>query len=1038
NRDTPHSTREVYNWSPRRIGDNDANEQLDRGPPHDDNTTSRHPMPASLALCNNATDERRAPGVATAVLRLSSGHLEPPGRGDTATSQHPTPAPSALCNNAAVEKRAPGDVTAVSRQPSGQLGPPGRGVGPTSQYPTPASPALYNNAAVEKRAPGDASAVTRQPSGQLEPPRRGAGPTIHHPTPASPALYNNAADENRAPGDASAATRQPSGQLEPPRRGAGTTIHHPTPSSPALYNNAAVEKRAPGDATAVTRQPGGQLEPPGRGVGPTIHHPAPSSPALYNNAAVEKRAPGDATAVSRLPSDHHEPPGRRYNPAGRLVKTRAEGGGAGNANHWTGHTAIDARPTSREANSSTTRINEGNDYERDRPNGDDAHTKPDRDWTPPLRPTSITSTDAHNTNPRRPRSQPRHPAPTPLNLAPRHIQHRSVTRRQRRALREYDRKLAQQRARREEGDRIAECVRRATELMALIRVTGDATAQHSAHPADPPYFSLENYIGKREADGGAGNDAVPSDDLTTAPTTVITTPRAEPTTSEPRGPAATPPATGRPRAATQKAEPTNPLSTTPTPHANRAAVHGNDGTLLPPAIRIDREGEIGKRGRQHREDTPPERPAGQVTPDGLKMPTPAGAEHHEPEAHAQRHTPQQRTAGVTYSVLICDPEGKRVMHAVTGNDTLTQDSVSLLRTSGLGGVYADLLEEDRLRTINMGDHGLEHALRAANHLGDIHRGIELREGKLGVRVETDAYATARSELAKEGLLPPETGHFLVKGVPSGCNADTLKTKLQALGWIVTPLFQSAARGRFTDWTVQSEWLPGTWNCSTKAGVELVISKRDPTPQPTHWAPGPRLSNEYRAADATGAEKRKDPISKDLLTHGGFKKRFPNGSEADLMWQVAGRLPDGIEVPGTMEIDDGRPLFGGKRLDEDPEPEPCPPAQPSTTSSKGPEGTAMPRDTQPNTMDTRLGNLEAAVQGLVTMATATQQSAAAGEVSQLREEMLTYHRLTPVDKQGRLPRHALLLTNSNGLSSRHIRVTAPNNELRNRRRRHNEN
>ncbi|KAJ9434955.1 hypothetical protein DIPPA_31760, partial [Diplonema papillatum] len=450
--------------------------------------------------------------------------------------------------------------------------------------------------------------------------------------------------------------------LKPPRD-YNTTSHHPAPTSPALCNNAAVEKRAPGVAIAVYPLSGGQYEPPGRRDNATRRHPTLTTPALCNNAAVEKRAPGVAIAVYPPSGGQYKPPGRRDNATRRhpALATPAQCNSA----------AVEKRASGTAVANTMSNEDDGNE-QRDRPRGDDAHAEPVRDWVPPERPTSVTSTEAHNTNPRRPRSQPRRPAPTPLYLAPRCVLLRSVTRGQRRVLREYDRKLAQRRARREESDHIAECVRLAAQLMALVRATGDTTAQHSAHTSVPPYFSLENYVDTRAADGRAEQAAVPADYQTTVPDNAITTPREEPVTAEPRGPAATPPAPGRPRATTQKAELTNLLPTTPTPHTKPVTVHGIDGTHSTPAERKDGERGSGNRGRQRRKDAPPEQPAGQVASDAQQTPTPADAGSHEPETHAQPRTTLQHTAKETYTVLICDPGGKRVIHAVTGKDTLAR------------------------------------------------------------------------------------------------------------------------------------------------------------------------------------------------------------------------------------------------------------------------------------------------------------------------------------------------------------------------------
>ncbi|KAJ9436131.1 hypothetical protein DIPPA_22778, partial [Diplonema papillatum] len=148
-------------------------------------------------------------------------------------------------------------------------------------------------------------------------------------------------------------------------------------------------------------------------------------------------------------------------------------------------------------------------HQRDTPHS----TREVYNWSPPIRPSTVTSAGTQNTNPRRPSSLSRHAAATPVLLPPRYILLRSLTRKQRRLHRDYDRRLARQRTKQEEDNRKREHRAQSREMLIFAQeTTPGATTQHSAQPAGPLYLSLDYYIGETTADEKEARSTAPAGD----------------------------------------------------------------------------------------------------------------------------------------------------------------------------------------------------------------------------------------------------------------------------------------------------------------------------------------------------------------------------------------------------------------------------------------------------------------------------------------------------------------------------------------------
>ncbi|KAJ9437772.1 hypothetical protein DIPPA_15121 [Diplonema papillatum] len=148
-------------------------------------------------------------------------------------------------------------------------------------------------------------------------------------------------------------------------------------------------------------------------------------------------------------------------------------------------------------------------HQRDTPHS----TREVYNWSPPIRPSTVTSAGTQNTNPRRPSSLSRHAAATPVLLPPRYILLRSLTRKQRRLHRDYDRRLARQRTKQEEDNRKREHRAQIREMLIFAQeTTPGATTQHSAQPAGPLYLSLDYYIGETTADEKEARSTAPAGD----------------------------------------------------------------------------------------------------------------------------------------------------------------------------------------------------------------------------------------------------------------------------------------------------------------------------------------------------------------------------------------------------------------------------------------------------------------------------------------------------------------------------------------------
>ncbi|KAJ9437405.1 Astacin [Diplonema papillatum] len=149
------------------------------------------------------------------------------------------------------------------------------------------------------------------------------------------------------------------------------------------------------------------------------------------------------------------------------------------------------------------------------------------EWVPTFRPSTITSEAATSPSPHRPGSTPRHPVPTPPLSSIRSVLRCSVTRKQRRRLRKYDRQLAQKRAQRDGRAQHLELAAQLKELLSFALATSHCVvAPSSAQAAGPPFFSLESFLDvpQKEAD----NPPAPQPTATSPPTTPATLPTISP------------------------------------------------------------------------------------------------------------------------------------------------------------------------------------------------------------------------------------------------------------------------------------------------------------------------------------------------------------------------------------------------------------------------------------------------------------------------------------------------------------------------------
>ncbi|KAJ9437798.1 putative RNA-directed DNA polymerase from transposon X-element, partial [Diplonema papillatum] len=134
------------------------------------------------------------------------------------------------------------------------------------------------------------------------------------------------------------------------------------------------------------------------------------------------------------------------------------------------------------------------------------------------------------------------------------------------------------------------------------------------------------------------------------------------------------------------------------------------------------------------------------------------------------------------------------------------DEVDILRASGYQGAYFEPLNSQDYRVLLVPDRAdMGEVSSIAAKIDHLQLGLSYCRGELGVRVRASSYAEARQLLPD---LPAEIAYFAVAGIPCGSNANTLQRNLTRLGWNVTPLFKTAKSGRYAEWAVKSETLPG--------------------------------------------------------------------------------------------------------------------------------------------------------------------------------------------------------------------------------------
>ncbi|KAJ9438096.1 hypothetical protein DIPPA_03027 [Diplonema papillatum] len=204
----------------------------------------------------------------------------------------------------------------------------------------------------------------------------------------------------------------------------------------------------------------------------------------------------------------------------------------------------------------------------------------------------------------------------------------------------------------------------------------------------------------------------------------------------------------------------------------------------------------------------------------------------------------------------------------------------------------------------------EEADVVAGKIDHLHLGYSYCRGETGIRVKASSYAEARRLLPE---LPAEIAYFSVAGVPCGTNAETLQRNLARLGWQVTPLFKMARTGRFAEWAVKAETLPGSFRCDLSNGLRISIKKIDRRPiQPSRHISSARLSSSYRFDPDI---KRRDPLtsSPDPVRYAVFVERYGEG--ADTVWKLAGdESGDDMQEDESSGNPDGTPLAGGIQVD----------------------------------------------------------------------------------------------------------------------------
>ncbi|KAJ9455178.1 hypothetical protein DIPPA_14512 [Diplonema papillatum] len=313
------------------------------------------------------------------------------------------------------------------------------------------------------------------------------------------------------------------------------------------------------------------------------------------------------------------------------------------------------------------------------------------------------------------------------------------------------------------------------------------------------------------------------------------------------------------------------------------------------------------------------------------------------------------------------------------------DEVDILRASGYQGAYFEPLNSQDYRVLLVPDRAdMGEVSSIAAKIDHLQLGLSYCRGELGVRVRASSYAEARQLLPD---LPAEIAYFAVAGIPCGSNANTLQRNLTRLGWNVTPLFKTAKSGRYAEWAVKSETLPGRFDCDLLNGMRITIKRVDRYPiQPSRHIASVRLSSSYRDESNTlrcDVHEGSTPVPYSV-----FLERY--GKAASTLWELAGKSSTTDGADGSSFGNDGTPLAGGSEVGLTSYAKatlrPCsspPPARANPTSSSSPS--SSPVNPPRAVADIDELELQSLVRSLVKEATSSTASAPVPRVAPLPEQ-----------------------------------------------------